>query len=890
MTRARLGDAASSASGGKTGAVREGSPRARLERPPPTGEKYFGARVKRAPGVAEVLRELDAEGRVCLDHFATGKQAFTVVLSQTEIQVLREHGLSVDLGDELLTRDVRADAAVPSRTAAPDTSASPDVLATGFTTAYLDAAQVAARITALAAAHPAICHLSILPETTVGYDGAVTALGGPAPVQLLRITNTPGTHGKPGMLLVCGTHAREWINPLIAIEFATQLATNYSPGGTDPDVVTINRIVEQCDVFIVPVLNPDGLNYSIHDAAGWRKNRNPVDSAACPGIDNNRNYEVYFGGAGSSAAPCSDSYRGSAAFSEAENRNLRHILEQYPNILTGVDSHSFGQAIFRPGPGGGSYIASLPVSAGDHAIYTALENTVRSAIAAVNGVTYSTGTTSNHAGTSDEYMFFGHRVFGFDFECALDFQPPFTTAQAAIGEVVAGLRALATATVDLTTTTSSTVRVVQCIDRSGSMVAFGYVAPARANARRFIDMMSLGDSVAVVSFGDPSFDPAVTPPALRATTELPLTQIDDPGDFAVARASVDAITFNGWTPIGAGLRRSADLLAGSPAPRGVLLISDGYENRAPMVADVLATFPGDLRVYTIALGGVADIPLLQSIASGTGGEFFASPTALQLHEIYNQIRSDMTDDGLVLNDTVATTDDAGGVHTAEVEHGADKLLISVSLHDRPSAGQKRRIPLIKVFSPFGRRVAAGDWGVKIVERPDYALMEITRPAPGAWRICPRADLGVHTAAAFVTSPLTTRTTREMRRRYVELNVDAVFEDRPLELQSGFARLMSVPKSPAGWLKKQRRAGPGWTDAVKPPAVGIEPHAKSVRAEPVPLRRAPGTSLDGSVAPANDRLAISGPRGEIQIAKLRVEGTLPGGAPFRRVFTRTLGAD
>ncbi|MBI4896742.1 MAG: VWA domain-containing protein [Actinobacteria bacterium] len=879
-------------------AAREGSPRVRFA-PRASRTRHFGARVVRTPGAEDVLRQLDAEGRICLDHFAADDGRFLVVLSLREIRLLREHGLSVDIGRELLTRDARAEIdAIPG----PDGSPAVDVLATGFTTAYLDAAQVASRITALAAAHPSICHLSTLPHNTAGYDGSVSALAGPSPVQLLRITNTPSTQSKPGVLLVCGTHAREWINPLIAIEFASQLANNYAPGSTDPEVVAINRIVEQCDVLIVPVLNPDGLNYSIHDSAGWRKNRSHAAGATCPGIDNNRNYEVYFGGAGSSASPCDDSYHGAAAFSEAENRDVRHILEQHPNILTGVDSHSFGQAIFRPGPAGGTYISSLPVSAADHAIYTALENTARSAIAAVNGVTYSTGSTSNHAGTSDEYMFFGHRVFGFDFECALDFQPSFALAQSAVQEVTAGLRALATATIDLTTTTPAPSRVVQCIDRSGSMVAFGYVDSARANARRFIDMMSLGDSVAVVSFGDPSPDPAATPPAMRATTELPLTLIDDPGDYSAARASVDGITFNGWTPIGAGLQRSADLLAGSPSPRAVLLISDGYQNRAPIVADVLATFPAGLRVFTIALGAAADVALLQSIATSTGGQFFSSPTALDLHEIYNQIRSDMTDDGLVLNET--GQDDSvlnnagfnnveqdgavgGGFHVAEVEIGAERLLISLSLHTKPRSSKRRKQPLVEVFSPFGRRVRADDWGVKIVERADYALVEITRPAPGGWEIRPRAGVGAHTVAAFVKSPLALRTTLAPGKNKIELSVGAAFEDRPLALHSGFARLADVPLPPPSWLSKQRRAGIGWSDTLRPVSAGFELHAKPVAVERLPLRRAAAAAAaDGEVG-AGDRLAIATTGRAPRTAKLHIDGKLPGGAPFTRVVTRTL---
>jgi murein tripeptide amidase MpaA len=310
-------------------------------------------------------------------------------------------------------------------------------------TGYLDTAQVAEATLALAATYPHLCSVTPLPYLTNGYDGSLASAVGPATLQLLRITTDPTTRSKPGFLLIGGTHVREWMNPLIALEFASQLLANVDPVSTDPDIVAITSIVSRCDILIIPVLNPDGFNFSVHDDAGWRKNRaSNVGVPSCPGVDNNRNYEVYFGGSGSSATPCSEAYHGAAAFSEAENQNLRYLLEQFPNVLVGVDAHSFGQQILRPGPAGGTFISSLPVSAADDAVYTALETTLGNAIMSVNGAVYSTGSTSNHAGTSDEYMFFAHRVFGFNTECGTDFQPPWAAATPVINEVVTGLRAL----------------------------------------------------------------------------------------------------------------------------------------------------------------------------------------------------------------------------------------------------------------------------------------------------------------------------------------------------------------------------------------------------------------------------------------------------------------
>ena len=398
---------------------------------------------------------------------------------------------------------------------------------------------------------------------TLGYDGGFAPAAGPASLQLLRITTTPATRSKPGLLVIGGTHAREWMNPLIVIEFASQLLANYDPTSADPQVQAINALVDGLDVLIVPVLNPDGLTYSIHDDAGWRKNRRN-NGGGCFGVDNNRNYEVYFGGAGSSGMPCDETYRGAFAFSENENHNIRWLLEQFPNVLVGIDLHSYGQQILRPNPAGGTFIASEPVSAADEAIYSGLEAAFQAAIASVNGITYSLGSTSNHAGPSDEYMFFAHRVFGFNSECGTDFQPPWADAADVIAEVVTGLRTLAESTRTLAVTTPTPLSVVQCIDRTGSMVAFGYESTARQNAKRFADLLSLGDSSAVVTFADPN--PGVTPPADRATVEAPLTLLHTPGDAATIRAAIDGITFGGWTPIGAGLLASGDQLAGAPAP------------------------------------------------------------------------------------------------------------------------------------------------------------------------------------------------------------------------------------------------------------------------------------------------------------------------------------
>ena len=819
-----------------------------------------------------ILEHLNAAGRIAADHVHGEDGRITLVLSEEEIAVLEAEGLKVERGTEMLTRAERNDTG-------DNGGGLTDDITSGFVTGYLDALEVDAQISAIAAAHPAFCSVITLPFATSGYDGSYAPALGSATVRALRITADPSSRSRPGFLLVCGTHAREWMNPLIGLEFAQQILNNIDLGSSDPEVMLTTRLATEGDIIIVPVMNPDGLNYSIHDNAGWRKNRRAnAGSPACPGVDNNRNFDMYFGGPGSSGAPCDQTYRGPAAFSEPETRNIRYLLEDFPNILVAVDSHSYGNAVFRPQPSGGSFIASLPVSAEDHAIYTSLENVFVNAVSAAGGPVYSTGTTSNHAGASDDYMFFGHRIFAFDTECGTEFQPPWTEAQLIIAQVTAGLRALAGATLDLTTTTTAPLSAVQAIDATGSMVAFGYVTSARENAKRFIDLMSLGDSAGTVSFADPASDPAATPEANRSQTVFPLTPLNDPGDATAARAAIDGISFGGWTPIGAGLKRARDLLSGAAQPRGILLLSDGFENRDPLVSSVLATWPANLPVYTIALGASADNGLLADIASQTGGQFQISPSALDLHLIYNQMRADMSD-----ADTVINTAQEGGIDSErpfsiQVETGAETLEISVSSEGAAPAR-------LMLYAPGGREVRFHDHGVRFVRRGRYSLITVNRPARGVWTLTVGGAREAYVAAAFVRSPLRLRIGAFKNEPRFSPQVNAFFGEK--ELTAPVIRARSV---------KQVLQRPDLTAETLRIAPELKPSsAVPLRANISPLTRLTRPQITAALKPVAANALTPAlfwppegaalPKGASRVT-LEIQGTLPGGEPYQRTVIRT----
>lgn len=745
-----------------------------------------------------LLRMMGADGRLSADHFMIRENRAVMALSDRDIELLRKMGLDVRVGQDLLEQASRVKAERLVRR--PTVEA--DGLLTGFVNEYLDTTGILNRFQSLHTEFPALTQWLDLPYPTSGYDGSNAALHGPATVKLFRITTTPASVSKPGLLLIAGNHAREWIPPLVAIEFSEQLLRTYTPGSPNPSVQTINQIVEGLDVLIIPAMSPDGINYSHHDDPMWRKNRRPNPPsapAACDGVDNNRNFSIYWGDAGSSGAPCNDGYRGNAAFSEPENQNIKYVIEQFPNILAAVDCHSFGEDIFRAQPTGGAYISSEPVEPRDHDVFLALEAAMNAAISSVTpGKTYSTGTTNNHAGTCDDYLFLAHRIFGFTVECGQDFQPPIAEGLSVVQEVTAALRALARETLQLANRFIFPVTIAHVIDRSGSMVAFGYTEPALSNGRRMVDLMSLNDTVAVCSFNQ------------AATTHLARTTISDPGVFTVAKDAVNAIAFGGWTSIGAGLQAAGHELVGVSGPKAIVLLSDGYQNRAPWVADVLPTLPTGTRVHTIALGPQSDQALLQTIAEATSGQYYFSPSELELHEIYNFIRAEAAEEELALNETFAFSGREADevIRQIVVDEGAAYALFSVSWNN-PDANI--RVTLSPPQGPI--------MDLSRVHRSDgraYKLLRIRRPQGGVWSIGMRPAAGSGTfsctVAAFLRSELRLRLVPAARAfiagKPINVLVQVLDRQVPPKRFTGRAVVSSPTASLGGlvadWMKKNTR--------------------------------------------------------------------------------------
>nr|CAD2199211.1 unnamed protein product [Meloidogyne enterolobii] len=179
-------------------------------------------------------------------------------------------------------------------------------------------------------------------------------------IPLIKIGTNNNLIGKPAIWIDGGIHAREWVSPAVVLFMIDQLVIGYD---TQP---LIKQFVDQLDWFIVPLLNPDGYEYSRSSSDPeirlWRKNRSPTqctqintglftppNTQCCQGVDLNRNFDWFFGQVGSSSDPCSEIFAGNFAFSEPETQSVRDFIsQQQGRIKTFMTFHSYSQILMYP--------------------------------------------------------------------------------------------------------------------------------------------------------------------------------------------------------------------------------------------------------------------------------------------------------------------------------------------------------------------------------------------------------------------------------------------------------------------------------------------------------------------------------------------------------------
>lgn len=194
-------------------------------------------------------------------------------------------------------------------------------------------------------------HMDNLATLFPGLVKAKTAMGintiEGRPLYWMKISDNPNTdEAEPEVLYNSAHHAREPASVSQLIMYMYYLCENYA---TDSEV---QYLVNNEEMYFIPLANPDGYVYNeTTDPFGggmWRKNRRNNGDGSY-GVDLNRNYGYLWGydNIGSSPSGWSETYRGTAAFSEAETQNIRNFANAHDFKLT-LNNHTYGNLLIYP--------------------------------------------------------------------------------------------------------------------------------------------------------------------------------------------------------------------------------------------------------------------------------------------------------------------------------------------------------------------------------------------------------------------------------------------------------------------------------------------------------------------------------------------------------------
>ncbi|KAI1694427.1 zinc carboxypeptidase domain-containing protein [Ditylenchus destructor] len=284
--------------------------------------------------------------------------------------------------------------------------------------------------------HKAFVELKTLGKSFEGRDLAVVKIGYPAKTQ------------KNAMLLDAGFHASEWNGHASALYFINTLVTN----------LTLIPMLHDIDIYVIPVANPDGYEYSRRNATtnNWRYTRSgPHGTRKCYGADMNRNFDFHWGTDGVTNDPCAepfdkpgDTYCGEKPLSEPEAEALQNFLTKnkesikcYVNLHSPPHNYTLGHEVIMYPYGCCKNNYSIPDDVED---LKRVGKSAADAIVAVGGPRYKVGSLQdivkyNASGASMDYAKSIGIKYSYSIEIGHQFQVPKEEIEQTATQIVAAL-------------------------------------------------------------------------------------------------------------------------------------------------------------------------------------------------------------------------------------------------------------------------------------------------------------------------------------------------------------------------------------------------------------------------------------------------------------------
>ena len=172
-------------------------------------------------------------------------------------------------------------------------------------------------------------------DTAIHLDSVGASYEG-RPILAVKIGSPDDSPNRPNVLFMGTHHAREWISTAVVMKLIRWLADSGA------------ALITSHDVWVIPVENPDGYQYTFTNERYWRKNRRPNDNGTY-GVDPNRNYPTFWRAddVGSSGYQDAETYRGTSPGSERETQAVMSFHAAHPPVVS-VSYHSYSGLVLYP--------------------------------------------------------------------------------------------------------------------------------------------------------------------------------------------------------------------------------------------------------------------------------------------------------------------------------------------------------------------------------------------------------------------------------------------------------------------------------------------------------------------------------------------------------------
>jgi hypothetical protein len=224
---------------------------------------------------------------------------------------------------------------------------------------------------------------------------------------ILALRLTQGARGlplgrRPAVLYQGTAHAREWIATEVTMRLLRWYVEQRRAGDAE-----VAELLRGAELWFVPMVNPDGYQYTFDVDRLWRKNLRDNDGDGAittnDGVDLNRNFPLHWkhDEEGSSSQFASATYRGPAPVSEPETQANIAVFD-LADVRFAVSYHSFGELLLYPQ----GWQVQTPSA--DDPIYVALTGTDDDP--AVDG--YDPGPSADLYTTNGEFTDWAHGARG----------------------------------------------------------------------------------------------------------------------------------------------------------------------------------------------------------------------------------------------------------------------------------------------------------------------------------------------------------------------------------------------------------------------------------------------------------------------------------------------